>query len=157
MRRAAYLKITAQLDAAKRQRGIDGLKQNDMRHRCGNLSTRIADPDAFATAFARGAEHSKVRDVLNAPYISDTTPRPVHVPIADLLGDDGHKLCTGWRLEPVSDSMQVARSNRLMWRAAERKDASRTFPSPRPGEFPPSRAERSSLRLAIITRAMATR
>lgn len=40
------------------------------------------------------------------------------MPIADLLGEDGHKHCTGWRLEPVDGSMKTAQTNRDAWLAA---------------------------------------
>jgi hypothetical protein len=46
MRRAAYLEDPAQLCIGKRLRGIDGLKPDGKRHRCGPLATRITDPDA---------------------------------------------------------------------------------------------------------------
>ena len=118
MRRAAYLEDPAQLCLGKRLRGIDGLKPNDKRHRCGPLATRITDPDAFATAFARGVDHLKVRAALRTPHDPDDRPDPVPVPIADLLGKDGHKLCTGWQLEPVAGSMHAAIKNRNVWRTA---------------------------------------
>ncbi len=118
MRRAAYLEDPAQLDGAKQARGIDGLKSNDKRHKCGDVATRITDPDAFAAAFARGAEHPEVRAALSTPYDQDRRPDLVRVPIADLLGRDGHKHCTGWRLEPVAESMDAAIHNRRAWQTA---------------------------------------
>lgn len=118
MRRAAYLEDPAQLCVGKRLRGIDGLKPNDKRHRCGPLATRIPDPDAFATAFARGVEHPEVRAALGTPLDGKKLPDPVEVPITDLLGKDGHKLCTGWQLEPVLGSTDAAKSNRQAWRTA---------------------------------------
>jgi hypothetical protein len=69
MRRAAHLEDPAQLDAGKRLRGIDGLKPDDKRHICADLATRITDPDAVATAFARGAEHPEVRTALSTRRI----------------------------------------------------------------------------------------
>ena len=118
MRRVTYLEDPAQLDVAKQLRGIDGLKPNDRRHICADLATRITDPDAFATAFARGAEHAEVRAALNTPYDRDRRPEPVRVPIADLLGNEGHKYCTGWQLDPVAGSMDEAIRNRRAWQAA---------------------------------------
>jgi hypothetical protein len=118
MRRAAYLEDPAQLCIGKRLHGIDGLKLNNKRHRCGPLATRITDPDAFATAFARGVDHLKVRAALSTPHDPDDRPDPVPVPIADLLGNDGHRLCTGWQLEPVAGSMHAAINNRKAWRTA---------------------------------------
>ena len=91
MRRAAYLEDPAQLCLGKRLRGIDGLKPNDKRHRCGPLATRITDPDAFATAFARGVDHLKVRAALRTPHDPDDRPdldtasrRPVRDAYPDL-------------------------------------------------------------------------
>lgn len=118
MRRVVYLEDPAQLCVGKRLRGIDGLKPNDKRHRCGVLATRITDPDAFATAFARGVEHAEVRDAVSRPLDQNKLPDPVGLPIADLLGKDGHKLCTGWQLEPVLGSMDAAKDNRRAWRTA---------------------------------------
>lgn len=96
-RRAAYLEDPAQLDPAKRAAGIDGLKQGEYLHRCRQTATRIADPDAFATAFAKGVEHPKVRAALEATFDPDDKPPPVQLPIGELLGPDGHRYCTGWR------------------------------------------------------------
>ena len=75
-------------------------------------ATRIADPDAFATAFVRGVEHPKVREALDRPFNSGNKPMQVAIPITDLLGPDGHRRCTGWRLEPVDGSMKTALDNR---------------------------------------------
>ena len=55
MRRVAYLEDPALLDPDKRRRGIDGLKADGHAHHCGTISTRFTNPDAFATALARGA------------------------------------------------------------------------------------------------------
>jgi hypothetical protein len=70
----AYLEDPAQLDAAKRSAGIDGLKQGDQPHQCRQAATRIADPGAFAVAFARGIEHPKVRAALEAPLMLMRSP-----------------------------------------------------------------------------------
>ena len=130
MRRVAYLEDPAQLDVAKRLRGIDGLKPNDKRHICADLATRITDQDAFVTAFARGAEHREVRAALSTPYDQDRRPDPVWVPIADLLGKDGHKHCTGWQLEPVAGSMDAAIKNRRAWQAALAEGRQADVPKP---------------------------
>ena len=130
MRRVAYLEDPAQLDVVKRPRGIDGLKPNDKRHKCADLATRITDPGAFATAFARGAEHGEVRAALSTPYDRDRRPDPVRVPIADLLGNDGHKHCTGWQLEPVAGSMDAAIKNRRAWQAALAEGRQADVPGP---------------------------
>jgi len=130
MRRAAYLEDPAQLDMTKRPRGIDGLKPDDKRHKCAELATRITDPDAFATAFTRGAEHPRVRAVIAAPYDPGVWPDPVLIPIADLLGKDGHEYCTGWQLEPVDGSMDAAISNRRAWRTAMAEAREPDVPQP---------------------------
>lgn len=130
MRRAAYLEDPAQLDPAKRQLGIDGLKPGEKQHKCADIASRVTDPDAFATAFARGAEHPDIRAAVSAPYIRDMSPRPVELPIADLLGGDGHKFCTGWRLEPAGGSMDDARDDRRAWRAAKAQGRDPGVPEP---------------------------
>ena len=117
-RRAAYLEDPVQPDPAKRAAGIDGLKPGDQPHRCRQTATRITDPGAFAEAFARGIEHPKVRAALETPFYPDSKPFPTQLPIGDLLGPDGHRYCTGWRLEPVDGSMTKARASREAWIAA---------------------------------------
>jgi hypothetical protein len=42
----------------------------------------------------------------------------VWLPIADLLGKDGHGVCTGWQLESVDGNIDVARNHRRAWRMA---------------------------------------
>ncbi len=37
------------------------------------------------------------------------------MPIADLLGPDGHGHCTGWRLKPVDGSMESRYEKRDAW------------------------------------------
>jgi hypothetical protein len=135
-RRAAYLEDPAQLDPAKRAAGIDGLKQGEYLHRCRQTATRIADPDAFATAFAKGVEHPKVRAALEATFDPDDKPPPVQLPIGELLGPDGHRYCTGWRLEPVDGSMAAARKAREAWMAtpAEKRASNVGEPMARPVE-----------------------
>src|SRR5215469_730712 len=85
MRRAAYLEDPAQLDTEKRHLGVDGIREGDQSHRCRSTATRITDPDAFATAFARGVEHPKVREALDMPFDPVKAPKQVSVPIAELL------------------------------------------------------------------------
>lgn len=131
MRRAAYREDPAQLDLSKRYLGIDGLRENNQRHRCADTSTRITDPDAFATAFARGVEHPKVREVLDMRFDPEIKPDVVTVPIADLLGPNGHRFCTGWRLEPVDGSMDTARANRAAWLVARVDGREPDVPEPR--------------------------
>jgi hypothetical protein len=130
MRRAAYREDPAELDLDKRYRGIDGLRQNDQRHRCADTSTRVTDPDAYATAFARGAAHPMVREALDMPFDPRRMPRDVTVPIADLLGSDGHRYCTGWRLEPVDGSLETARAKRADWLVARAAGREPDVPEP---------------------------
>jgi hypothetical protein len=120
-RRAAYLEDPAQLDLGQRYLGIDGLKPGNRPHRCGEIATRVTDLDAFATAFVRGVENSKVRAVLDMPFDPDRWPEEVTVPIAELLGAEGHQYCTGWLLEPIGGTIDATRHNRGDWRR-ERTD-----------------------------------
>ena len=135
-RRVVYLEDPAQLDPAKRAAGIDGLKPGEYLHRCRQTATRIVDPDAFATAFATGVEHPKVRAALEATFDPDDKPAPVQLPIGELLGSDGHRYCTGWRLEPVDGSMAAARKSREAWMAtpAEKRASNVSEPVARPVE-----------------------
>jgi hypothetical protein len=111
-RRVAYLEDPAQLDPAKRAARIDGLLPGDQRHRCGSIATRIADPDAFAVAIARGAEHPDVRAALDTEFRERRVPGPVVLPIAEMFGPHGHRYCTGWQLEAVEGSLKTAREYR---------------------------------------------
>jgi hypothetical protein len=113
-RRVRNLEDPAQLDPAKRAIAIDGLAAGDIRHRCGDIASRIIDPEIFATVFARGVEHPDVRAALRS---NGPRPEPVILPISDVLGDDGHEFCSGWRLEPVNGSMEEARAVRREWAA----------------------------------------
>lgn len=131
MRRVAYREDPAQLDPAKRYLGIDALKPDDRPHRCGDAATRVTDPDAFTTAFAFGVEHPKVRAVLDTPFDSDRWPGEVTVPIAELLGGDGHQYCTGWQLEAVGDTTETARKNRASWLRARTEGWEPDVPEPR--------------------------
>ena len=136
MRRVAYLEDPAQLDPVRRHAGIDGLRPGDRKHICASLSTRITNPDAFATALARGTAHPDVRAALSTPYDRDRHPRPVRIPIADLLGSDGHRACTGWQLEPVAGSIDAAVDNRRAWRAAIAEGRQPDAPEPRARPVP---------------------
>lgn len=129
-RRVAYLEDPAQLDPGKRDLGIDGLKQNDQPHWCAAIATRIADPEAFAIAFARGVKRPQVREALATPFDPGKRPDPVTVPIADLLGPNGHRHCTGWRLQPVDGSMGAARANRAAWLKAKVEGREPSIPEP---------------------------
>ena len=131
MRRVAYLEDPAQLDPGKRRSGIDGLRAGDRHHICADIASRITDPDAYATAFARGTGHPDVHAALSTPYDRRSRPDPVKVPIADLLGSNGHKVCTGWQLESVDGSVRTAVENRRAWRAAIAEGRQPDVPEPR--------------------------
>jgi hypothetical protein len=130
-KRVAYHEDPAQLNPEKRSLGIDGLRSNDSPHRCRTTATRITDPDAFATAFVRGVEHPKVREALHMPFNSVDRPDQVAIPIAELLGPDGHRDCRGWRLEPGGGSMKAAVTNRDKWIAARSEGRTPDVPEPR--------------------------
>jgi hypothetical protein len=130
MRRVAYLEDPAPLDPDKRRRGIDGLRPGSRHHICADLATRITDPDAFATALARGARHPAVHAALSTPHDRTSRPDPVWLPIADLLGKDGHKVCTGWQLEPAAGSAEAAVDNRWAWRTAMSQGRQPDVPEP---------------------------
>ena len=134
--RAARLEDPAQLDPAKRAAGIDGLRPDGRLHQCRQTATRITDPDAFATAFAKGIEHPRVRAALEATFDPDDKPRPVQLPIGEMLGPDGHRYCTGWRLEPVDGSMAAARRSREAWitTPVEKRASNSNGPTARPVE-----------------------
>jgi hypothetical protein len=115
-RRVRNLEDPAQLDPDKRIAHVDGIKTGDKTHRCGGIATRINDPEAFAMAIARAIEHPDMRAALDS---TGSVPKPVNLPISEILGDDGHKYCSGWRLEPVNGSMDDARANRKAWVAGD--------------------------------------
>jgi hypothetical protein len=128
--RVARLEDPAQLDPAKREAGIDGFRSPEKLHRCWVISSRITDPEAFAVAFARGIEHPMVRAALETEFTAKQVPRPISVGVSDLLGPDGHRYCTGWRLQPVEGSVKVARDNRAVWVDAHAHNRDPDVPEP---------------------------
>ncbi|HEY3652084.1 MAG TPA: hypothetical protein VGL33_29215 [Streptosporangiaceae bacterium] len=112
--RVRNLQDPAQLDPARRRASIDGLAAGNVPHRCGDVASQIIDPKIFAAAFARGVEHPDVRAALDS---KGPRPEPVILPISNVLGDDGHKFCAGWQLEPVNGGMDEARAVRRAWAA----------------------------------------
>ena len=131
MRRAAYLEDPAQLDPGKRARGIDGLRPRRKDHVSAEIATRVTDPAAYATAFKRGSEHPDVRAAVNGEYPPDAYPREVSLPIASLIGGEGHRFCTGWILKPEEgESMEDAKERRLEWREAVREGREPDGPGP---------------------------
>ncbi|WP_427896295.1 hypothetical protein ACQHIV_20410 [Kribbella sp. GL6] len=95
--RVARLEDPAQTDPSKRALSIDGLNENK-QHYCAKESSRIHDVEAFVAVFAGAVKHPDVRQALALPWAEDREPRPVAIPIADLLGEDGHEACSGYRL-----------------------------------------------------------
>lgn len=130
-RRVAYLEDPAQPDLAKRAAGIDGIKSGDQPHKCGGFSSRITDPDAFAAAITRGIEHPDVRAALEMECKGKRTPRQVVLPLADLLGTDGHRYCTGWQLDTVDGSTKTAREQRDARGEARARNAVPDTPEPK--------------------------
>jgi hypothetical protein len=129
-RRVAYLEDPAQLDRAKQQAGIDGLRSPEGRHHCGEIASRFITPEAFAAAYARGIEHPEVRAALDTAFAGKKPPSPVEVPISDLLGTGGHRDCAGWQLQPVNGSMDVARERRAAWLDARADHCEPDVPEP---------------------------
>ena len=130
--RAAYLEDPAQLDPGKRQRGIDGLRADEKPHRCNELATRITNPDAYAVAFALGTRDPGVQEALRTAYDRRSRPSPVEIPIAELLGGDGHRFCAGWMLKPLEEggTTDSARRNRREWREAKAEGRTPDIPEP---------------------------
>ncbi|MGZ0147885.1 hypothetical protein ACXJJ3_12515 [Kribbella sp. WER1] len=107
--RVARLEDPAQTDPDKRALSIDGLDEDRM-HYCAHISARIHDAEAFVAAYAGAVKRPEVREVLDSPWTAGTVPRPVSVPIADLLGRDGHEWCSGYRL--VGEPSEAKRARR---------------------------------------------
>jgi hypothetical protein len=128
-RRVQYLEDPAQLDLDKRLAGEDAFNVGK-DHRCGGIATKIADPEAFATAFARGLDNAKVLAALATPYVKGPPPDPVQIPVAELLGPDGHRFCTGFALRPVGGSMEASTDCRLAWAEAYRSGRLPDAPAP---------------------------
>lgn len=92
--RAKHLEDPAIADVTARTPGKDAYKSGT--HACGDTATRIRDPHAFATCFARGVVHPVVREQLDKPIGPGAEPAAaVEVPLADLLGPEGYKYCDG--------------------------------------------------------------
>jgi hypothetical protein len=130
-RRVAYLEDPAQLDATKRSAGIDGVASGNKPHRCGSIATRITDPEAFAFAVTRAAEHPDVRAALETDFKERRAPGHVVLPIGDLLGSNGYRYCAGWQLEAVDGSMKTARERRDTFAASLARNAIPDGPEPK--------------------------
>ena len=80
-RRVKNLEDPAQLDPDKRRDGSTASRPATVRTGAASIATRITDPEAFATAFARGVEHPDVRAALDS-----TGPVPEAGQSADIRG-----------------------------------------------------------------------
>jgi hypothetical protein len=127
-RRVRYLQDPAQLDLTKRLAAEDAFTGRD--HRCADTATKIGDPEAFATAFARGIDTAQVQAALSTPYAKGAQPLPVRIAIAELLGPEGHRFCTGSALRPVGGSLDAARDCRAAWVDAYRSGRDPESPTP---------------------------
>lgn len=123
--RVERLHDPANPDAASRGRADDGILTDPdtgapRRHRCNAEATAISDPDAFAAAVAGSSQHPVVKDALTRPYDPDDKPGQVSLPIAEVLGPNGHLFCEGYRLTPIDGSLDRAMANRAEWVKAQR-------------------------------------
>jgi hypothetical protein len=126
--RVTYLEDPAQTDVAKREVGIDGLDPTT-KHHCGREATRIHDAEAFVTAFAAVVKRPEVQAALATPVEATIeSPDAIKVPIPELLGNDGHKYCSGYRLEGGPEGRQA----RTAWLKARARGEDLTgLPGPR--------------------------
>jgi hypothetical protein len=109
--RVQHLQDPAQLDLDKRTAALDAY--TGKLNVCAAEATRIKDPAAFATAYVTGLEHPKIKPLLDTPYSGPL--KPVQIPIEELLGPEGHRFCSGYRLEKVDGSIDTARVQRKAW------------------------------------------
>jgi hypothetical protein len=58
------------------------------------------------------------------------------MPITDLLGSNGYRHCTGWRLEPVNESMDKALENRADWTTKRAQGRKPDVPEPQTSPIP---------------------
>ncbi|MFL6072360.1 MAG: hypothetical protein ACJ73S_03075 [Mycobacteriales bacterium] len=128
-RRVQYLEDPAQLDLTKRLAGEDAYKPGK-DHQCAEVATKIGDPEAFATAFARGMEHPDVRAVLDQPLRKGSPPSPVAIPIGELLGADGARYCSGYQLRLVGGDIKATTDCRTAWVDAYRQGREPDAPAP---------------------------
>ena len=119
-RRVRNLEDPAQLNQAKREAGIDAFKVGDPSLTDAAVllpESRIRKPSRWPSPVASSIR--TVQAALNATALPPGVPRPVRLPISDVLGEDGHKFCSGWKLDPVNGSMDEARANRNAWAAGD--------------------------------------
>lgn len=130
LRRVQYREDPAQLDPDKRVRAVDAYRKGNQRHLCPEYSTGIDDPIAYALAVARGVEHPKVREVLDAapdPAWDEERTRK-QIDIAEILGEDGHRYCTGHQL--VGEDLKQAAKDRDRYLKAQWRGQQTDVPAP---------------------------
>lgn len=115
--RAAFNEDPAQSDPIMRAQGIDGLAPHK-KHYCARESTRIHDVNAFAAAYVGALEYPAVKAALEQEWVPGVHLDQVPVPIVDLLGVDGHKFCSGFRLKGDWETAKAARKEWIRARAA---------------------------------------
>lgn len=114
--------------------------------RSGVSDTRIVDADAFAACLARGVEHPAFQERINRPYGPGAkVPGPVELPIASLLGPEGHLYCDGYRLDPVSGSLETAVANRLAWAQARQEGRTPGCAEPTASRLSPAEFDGASI------------
>lgn len=108
-RRVTHLEDPAQTDPKLRAHGIDGISGKG--HYCADTQTRFTTVEAMATAYVNGKQDPRVVAALETPVSTAVRPADVVVPIADLLGPDGHEHCAGFQLDgDVGDAKRARRA-----------------------------------------------
>ncbi|MFI5734031.1 hypothetical protein ACIA49_28205 [Kribbella sp. NPDC051587] len=128
--RVARLEDPAQSDPELRAQSADGFRASDL-HYCAEFATRVHDARAFAAVVVVLSEEPKVRQALETGW-NDVQPHPIVIPIADVLGPNGHEYCSGFRLKGDWPQSKLERKQWARARAAG-QDL---------GDLPEPRAER---------------
>jgi hypothetical protein len=111
--RVARFEDPAQQDEVLRSSGVDGIDP-DKLHYCGRYATAIADPNVFAAVVVGLSEHPAVQEALSRDW-NGLVPQRLEIPIADLLGPEGHKHCIGLQLR---GDWAEAKTQRKEWALA---------------------------------------
>lgn len=127
-RRVAYLEDPAQTNPTKRAKSEDAFNPGNL-HYCAQEATRISDPRAFATALARIIEHPDVQAALSMEWDPVGRPDALRIPIAEILGPDGHEHCVGYRLNGPWPASKRARETWARARAEDRDTSNLPEPS----------------------------
>jgi hypothetical protein len=114
--RVARFEDPAQQDEVLRGNGIDGIDP-DKLHYCGRYATAIIDPDAFAAVVVGLSEHPDVQQSLRSDW-NGRVPNRLEIPIADLLGSEGHKHCIGLQLRGDWDEAKAQRREWALGRSS---------------------------------------